>query len=240
MKMFRPVALLLALACSIAGSASADTIAPVEDVMTSAFFQGTDLVRGYAGDNRPTLRVSTDNAFGTGPETVYITFDPASFASYAGPVGQALLTVQSISGGFGADASDANPFAISAHGVSANPLTSITDNTNPAGPIAWTDFFANNILPASATQTTTVTGLGAIQFDVTAIVNDWISGSNPIFALALTGKNDTLSDGDVLHGIRNNSDAPGSTYLTIVPEPSSLVLAAVGLVVAGIEARRRR
>ncbi|MEM8495596.1 MAG: hypothetical protein AAF663_09450, partial [Planctomycetota bacterium] len=62
-------------------SAQGQTINPTEDVMTSAFFQGPNQVRGYAGDARPTFRVSSDLAFGVGPETVYIGFDSADFAA---------------------------------------------------------------------------------------------------------------------------------------------------------------
>lgn len=35
------------------------TLAPVEDAMTSSFFQGTDTVRGYPADSRSTFRVSS-------------------------------------------------------------------------------------------------------------------------------------------------------------------------------------
>ena len=216
--------------------ASATTINPVDDVMTSGFFTGTNLVRGYAGDNRNVHRVSTDNAFAvTGGETVYITFDSADFASIGGPVTQALLYVQSVSGGFGADADALNPFTVSAHALSTDPVASITDDTNPGGPTDWLTYLNNNILPANPAAQTAIDGFGEVSFDVTAIVNDWIAGSNTVFAIALTGKNDT-SGNDFLHGFLNNTENPGSTYLSLVPEPASLSLAACGLLVL---ARRR-
>jgi len=235
---FARFAVLLLVSATAATSAAA-TIPVTEDVMTSAFFTGTNLVRGYPGDARPTLRVSSDNAFGTGPETVYLTFDPAAFASYAAPVPQALLSVQSVAGGFSADATPENPFQISAHALTADPLTSVTDDTNPGGTVSWFEFFTNNILAAAPEATTTVTGFGEIQFDVTDIVNDWISGDNAVFAIALTGKNDTLSDGNVLHGIRNNTEAPGSSYLTLVPEPSTATLSLLGLTAFALVRQRR-
>jgi hypothetical protein len=235
---FARLAFLLLVGATAATSAAA-TIPVTEDVMTSAFFTGTNLVRGYPGDARPTLRVSSDNAFGTGPETVYLTFNPAAFASYTAPVPQALLSVQSVAGGFNADATPDNAFQISAHAVNADPLTSILDDTNPGGTIPWLDFFTNNILPAGPAATTTVTGFGEIQFDVTDIVNDWISGDNTVFAIALTGKNDMLSNGDVLHGIRNNTEAPGSSYLTVVPEPSALMLSLLSLTAFAFARQRR-
>lgn len=232
-----------ALLLAVAGSAPAATIPVVEDVMTSSFFTGTNLVRGYPGDVRATLRVSTDGAFGlTGAETVYLTFDASSFAGYTAPVANARLTVESIAGGFNADAAADAPFQISAHALLADPLTSITDDTNPTGTISWIDFYANQIVPASAAAITTVNGFGSVSFDVTAIVNDWISGANTVFAVALTGKHHTLNDTEFLHGIRNNSDASvlGTSYLTIVPEPSVAVLGAIATAALAIARRRRR
>jgi hypothetical protein len=51
-----------------------------------------------------------------------------------------------------------------------------------------------------------------------------------VFALALTGKNH-VAGGEFLHGFANNTEAPGSTFLTVttVPEPTALVLAALGI-----------
>ena len=141
--------LLLVLVASLATSTAghATTIPVVEDVMTSAFFSGTDRVRGYAGDNRTVHRVSSDVAFGVGPETVYLTFDSIEVAALGGSIPKAILSVESASGGFGGDATPSNPFAMSAHAVSANPLLAITDDSNPSGPIDWLDFFNDNILP---------------------------------------------------------------------------------------------
>lgn len=215
---------------AVAVTAPAATIvAPTEDVMTSAFFFGPNFVRGYAGDDRPTFRVSSDNAFGTGPETVYIGFDPSDFAAYGAPVASAVLSMQSVDGGFGANAGPADPFLVSAHAVDADPFTSITDNTNPGGLIAWDDFFASNIEAADAAAATVINGFGAVEFDVTALVNDWIGGTNSVFAIAVTAKNDpqTGNGGSgYLHGFLNNTEVPGSTFLTVnaVPEPTSLLI----------------
>src|SRR5690606_13936716 len=132
--------------CAMNVGAVSAAIAPVEDVMASSFFQGTDTVRGYAGDARLTFRVSTNNPFGTtGAETIYLTFDSADFAGYTTPVSQALLTLTSVAGGFNADASSGSPFTVSAHAVSVDPLVNITDDTNPSGTINWLDFYHNNI-----------------------------------------------------------------------------------------------
>lgn len=222
----------------------AAVIAPVEDVMTSGFFSAPDSVRGYSGDNRNVHRVSNDNAFGvSGAETVYVTFDSNDFSSFTSPIASAFLTVESASGGFGADAGPGNPFTVSAHAVDTDPLTAITDDTNPGGPIDWLTFLDNNILAADPAALTVVDGFGPVTFDVTSVVNDWIAGTNTVFALALTGKNDT-SGTDFLHGFLNNTENPGSTFLTVssVPEPTAMaMLASLGLTfVFGFARRRRR
>ena len=238
------IGLLIAAATLLASNnASALIVAIDEDVMTSGFFQGANTVRGYAGDNRVTHRVSTNNPFGTtAAETIYVTFDFDFVGTFAGPISQALLSVQSVAGGFGADAGPSNPFTVSAHAVDTNPLTAITDDTNPTGPIAWNDFFDNNIIASQPESSTVINGLGTFTFDVTSIVNDWISGANTAFAIALTGKNDT-SGLDFLHGFANNTETPGSTFLNVtttqaIPEPASMSL--LGLTIGAGALRRRR
>jgi len=77
---------------------------------------------------------------------------------------------------------------------------------------------------------------------VTGLVNDWISGDNEIYVIALTGKNDVQVGDGFLHGFGNNDDvnSTGSTFLTVsaVPEPSSAVV--LGLAMAMGVIRRRR
>lgn len=221
------------LALLLISPVGAVTIPVDQDVMTSAFFQGDNQVRGYADETplRGSHRVASDLAFGSGPETVYMTFDFDFPGSFSQPIQSATLTVESVPGGFDADASPENPFQMSVHGVSADPLATITDDTNPSGTVSWIDFFDNNILDAASEATTVVTGFGTLEFDVTSLVNSWIDGSNSIHTLALTGKTDTLSDGNVLHGIVNNSStAEVSHFLTVVvPEPASIMLMGLGL-----------
>ncbi|MEM9410133.1 MAG: hypothetical protein AAGA30_03405 [Planctomycetota bacterium] len=196
-------------------------IPPAEDVMTSAFFTGDDRVRGYLGDGRAIHRVSSDNAFGTGPETVYIQFDQLDFIDLTPPVDSATLTLTSTDGQFGANAGPGNPFLVSAHGMDEDPLLSITDNTNPSGPIGWFDFFSNNILESNKESLTAIEEFGPVTFDVTTLVNDWLTGMNANYSIAVTAKNDpqTANGGSgFLHGFVNNTEAPGSTFLTITVE----------------------
>ena len=135
------------------GLQAAVILQPNEDVMTSAFFFPPDSVRGYPGDTRPVFRVSTDNAFGVGPETIYLSFDSVfNPGDYTGPVDSAMLSMESVDGVFGANADALNPFIVSAQGVNLNPLTSITDDTNLGGPLVhWifsiTTFFQQMLRP---------------------------------------------------------------------------------------------
>jgi hypothetical protein len=214
------------------------TFSPSESVMTSSFFQGDNTVRGFSGDGRPVFRVSTDQPFASpGAETIYLTFGDV-FSAFSQTV-KAVLTVQSVAGGFNADASAANPFTVSAHAVNADPLTSIIDDTNPGGTITWLDFYSNNILAADSAAHTVVDGFGAYDFDVSAAVNGWITGANTHHALALTGKND-ISGQDFLHGFSNNTELPGSIFLTIspVPEPEEWAMLLAGLGLLGYRLRR--
>lgn len=236
---------LVALASAFAQPASAVDIAVDQDVMTSSFFQGTNTVRGYPSETtRPVMRVSTDGAFGNaGAETIYLTFN-YDFSTFSGPV-VATLTMQSTAGGFGADAGAGNPFTVSAHGVNADPLASITDDTNPSGTIGWLDFYNNNILAADSAASTAVDCTDCtVTFDVSALVNSWIAGTNTIHAIALTGKND-LSGTDFLHGFLNNDNAGtpmGYTYLSVaaVPEPETYAMLLAGLGMTGWMVRRRK
>ncbi|MEM9176171.1 MAG: PEP-CTERM sorting domain-containing protein [Myxococcota bacterium] len=223
-----PSVLALFITLGLALSAEALTVAPVEDVMTSPFFSGTDLVRGFAGDGRVTHRVSNTDPFGLpGEETIYLSFDGIDLSSFTGPI-TATLTVQSTSGNFGADAGPTNPFLVSAHGVDADPIASITDDTNPSGPIDFRTFASSNVLTADPAAFTTVDAFGPIDFDVTALVSSWISGVNTNQFIALSGRNQAPGT-DFLHGFLNESETPGSTFLTIVPEPGTALLLLLGL-----------
>ncbi len=204
---------------------------PDEDIMTSSFFFPPNSVRGYAGEGRDVFRVSNNDAFGlTGAETIYLSFQSADLSSYVNPIEKAILTMTSVDGGFSANASGGNPFTVSAHAVDTNPITSITDDTNPGGTIDWLTFYNLNIQASSPESSVAIEGFGQIEFDVTSIVNDWISGTNSELSIALTGKNDT-SGTDFLHGFLNNTETPGSTFLTInpIPEPTSGILLLVGI-----------
>ena len=97
--------------------------------------------------------------------------------------------------------------------------------TPAGGPIDWLGFFDNNVQVADPAALTVIDGFEAFEFDVTSLLEDWLSGSNSVFALAITVKNDSAGT-DFLHGFLSNSENPGSNFLTVqqVPEPSSVLL----------------
>src|SRR5262249_44761554 len=118
MKSILTITVLTSLLHITAAAGAGVVINPTEDVMTSPFFQGPHLVRGYVGDSRATFRVSTINPFGlSGGEAIYLSFSGFDFSSFTQPVQSAILTLTSVTGGFGADASAETPFLVSAHGV---------------------------------------------------------------------------------------------------------------------------
>lgn len=219
-------------------AAASLVLSPDEDVMTSGFFQGADLVRGYAGNNRPVLRVSNDAPFATaGAETIYLSFESFDPGLFSDPVSSAILTVTSVDGGFSANGSAETPFVVSAHGVDADPFATILDDTNPGGTTDWVQFYQLNILQPVGSAP--VQSFGLIEIDVTSLVNGWIAGDIAEFTIALTGKN-YFGGEDILHGFSNNSEAPGSTFLTLhtIPEPSAAMLALLGTM-AGLGRRVR-
>lgn len=109
--------------------------------------------------------------------------------------------------------------------------------------MSWLDFYNNEIETADAAALTTINSFGPVTFDVSGIVNDWITGTNTFFTIALTGLNDT-SGNEFLHGFLNNSETFGSTYLDVnnsvsaVPIPAAIWL--FGSALMGFVGVRRR
>ena len=250
MTKLRGLAGILVLAGGVlaAPAQAGTTIVVSEDVMASPFFtaygSAANPVRGYGEEsNREVLRVSSASPFGlTGAEVIYLSFD-YDFSVFSGPV-RATLNMHSVSGGFGADASAESPFLVSVHALAADPLSTIIDDTNPGGTVNWLDFQNGYLLPAASAASTLVSAFGLVSFDVSAAVNEWISGSSTVFALAVSGLNDT-SGSDFLHGFLNNNNggvSQGHTFLSISPvsEPQTYAMMLAGLGLMGAIVRRRR
>lgn len=236
----RTIAGLAVFGTTAIASAQVSTILVDEDYMTSGFFQ-SNFVRGQEADStRAVNRASPTTIFGVTGETAYFSFDfdPAAFS---GPVEQAIFSVEVVANGFFADPSAGAPVDVSLHSLTAEPLATIDINA-PSGPGSWIDFRDSQITTSSIVATTTLDGLGVFDWDITALVNDWIANGNANFAFTL-GASTLLDDAtDQAIGFVNSSSASLGGELTarisIVPTPGMAAIAAVAGGLAG--SRRRR
>ncbi|MGJ8636335.1 MAG: hypothetical protein ACSHX5_05785 [Phycisphaerales bacterium] len=228
------------LATIVTASVADTTIVTDRDYMTSGFFSADPQVRGD-NDGRGVNRVSSINPFGVFNENTYLEFNDTDWSSFDGPVDSAIFQVEMVSGGFGADSSEENPFAVSLHSLQNDPWTTI-DHLAHSGPSYYQSFVNSEITSSSVVATTSVAGSGVYEWDITALVNDWIvnGSSNFAYTIALSGILDT-SGSTFLQGIVNSSD-PSLTgsetigQIVLVPAPGALACIAG----AGLFASRRR
>ena len=230
----------IALASSIA-HAGVTSILTDRDYMTSGFFSMDPLVRGD-NDGRLVNRVSSNSPFGTFNENTYLEFNDFYWSSFSAPIDNAVFRISLVSGGFGADSDKSNPFDISMHSLTSDPWTSIDHHATSGGGF-YQDFVNTEITASSVVSTITVAGNGVYDWDITALVNDWIlnGDANHSFTIALSGILDT-SGGTFLQGLVN-STSPTLTgeetigQIVIVPAPpSALLFGAFGMYAI----RRRR
>jgi len=217
------------------------TVYTDRDYMTSGFFSMDPAVRGD-NDGRAINRVSTIQPFGVFNENTYLEFNDHDWSSFAGPVESAIFRIEVVSGGFGADSSEVSPFDISVHSLAQDPWTTI-DQSLFSGPDSYQDFASSHITTDSIVDITRVFGAGVYEWDITALVNDWIVNGDANFAqtIALSGILDT-SGGTFLQGVVNSTN-PGQTgaetigQIVVVPTPAGMILFAGFGVIAS---RRRR
>ena len=217
------------------------TVYTDRDYMTSGFFSMDPTVRGD-NDGREINRVSSIQPFGVFDENTYLEFNDYDWSLLAGPVDSAVFRIEVVSGGFGADSSEENPFDISLHSLSQDPWTTI-DPSLFSGTGSYQGFAADQITSDSVVSTTSVGGAGVYEWDITSLVNDWIVSGDANYAqtIALSGILDA-SGGTFLQGLVN-STSPGLTgdevigQIVVVPAPAGLLSFAVFGVIAG---RRRR
>lgn len=210
-----------------------------QDYMSSGFFQ-SDYLRGEEADStRATNRATSPTIFGLTGETTYFGFgfDPTAFT---GPVSSAVFRAEIVTNGFFGDPSESNPADISLHSLSSDPLASV-DQSLASGAGSWIDFRDSEITTGSIVSTTKVTGLGVYEWDITALVNEWILNGDANLAYTIGTSALTDPEGEAAVAFANSSYFEGNTALTgrivIVPAPGALGLLSLGLLGA---ARRRR
>ena len=217
------------------------TVYTDRDYMTSGFFSMDPAVRGD-NDGRAVNRVSTIQPFGVFNENTYLEFNDFDWGALGGSVESAVFRIEVVSGGFGADSDSENPFLISAHSLTQDPWTTI-DPSLFSGAGSYQDFASSHINTGSVVSSTSVAGAGVYEWDLTALVNDWILNGDANYAqtIALSGILDT-SGGTFLQGVVNSTN-PGLTgsetigQIVIVPTPAGMIsFAAFGV----IASRRRR
>lgn len=227
---------------SAVAQAEMTTVFTDRDYMTSGFFSALPLVRGD-NDGRQVNRASSNGAFSAFNENTYLEFNDFDWTSMTGPVESAVFRIEAISGGFGADSSESNLFDVSVHSLESDPWTTIDHNAT-SGEGFYQNFVNDQITSSSVVSTTTLTGNGVYEWDITNLVNDWIVNGDTNFAytIALSGIED-LSGGTFLQGFVN-STSPVLTgvetigQIVVTPAPGTgLLLGSVALYGA---ARRRR
>jgi len=227
---------VVALTIAAAGQAIAQPteILVDKDYMSSGFFQ-SDYLRGEeVGSSRVSSRVSSPTIFGVTGETTYFgfDFDPSQFS---GPVPSAVFRVETINNSFFGNPDPSNPADISVHSLSADPLA-VVDQSLASGAGSWIDFRDNEITAGSVVSTTSVDGLGVFEWDITALVNEWIANGSTNFAYTIGTSALLDPEGDAAVAFVNStySGLTGSELtarISIIPAPApGLLFASAGLI----------
>lgn len=232
---------VLVITAGVTPLVAGTTVYTDRDYMTSGFFSMDPAVRGD-NDGRQVNRVSTIQPFGVFDENTYLEFNDYDWSSLGGPIDSAVFRIEVVSGGFGADSSEESPFDISLHSLTQDPWLAI-DPSLFSGPNSYQDFASSQITSGSVISTTAVAGEGVYEWDITALVNDWILNGDSNFAqtIALSGILDD-SGSTFLQGLVNSTSPTldGTEtigQIVIVPTPASaIIFGAMGLIASG---RRR-
>lgn len=220
------------------------TIPATQAGFSSGFFFGAPALRGNESSSGVgVLGVSafpygpSSAATGLAPEVTFFGFDPAAFTSLAvADVISVRLEATTVLREFmlPVPAAD-NPVGIAARGVTQDPFTFITTGAQR------NVFYNTHLQPPGALSSTTITGAGDYAWDVTSLVQSWLSTPGALTTIALTGD----PNGDFLHGFRNPralDPPPGiPTRLVIetIPEPGAAVLSAMAMILFSSRRKRR-
>jgi hypothetical protein len=228
--MHRQILVLTMLGFSVAGSARADPITLNPDMaanIDSSLSQGNNV-----WGNAFLLAPGFANA-----DQGLIHFD---LSHVAHPVARAIMTV------YAADLQDP-PWSISPNSIysvfrntSAWQSTTVTWNSKPG---------IDPTSVSSASASPHQNGGTPFQWDVTSVVNDWISGRGANFGLTIDGQNGLLPNFDFVTQPILEPFGPTGAVPTLVletsavsptPEPTSLLLAGIGaLALVGCRFRRK-
>jgi len=211
-----------------ASSAFAASLAPTDDAMAYEFLPTTPW--GGAppfSDYLPAGLTTTGHSVKSA-----LLFDVASLGITSAEVGSATLDLFVI------------PTEDTGFGVSASPSAPVTVNVSALNAGAWNQNTVTwNTMPAAgslyASQAIT-TSTGAISFDVTQLLKDWIDGVIPNNGLVLQGAAPVGSSPNWGFVVFQSANV-GNPLLnvTVVPEPGTIALA-IGAVPALIWLGRRR
>ena len=172
----------LAFAAGISNAGIAD-IHVDQDYMSSGFFM-SDFLRGEeANSSRASNRATSPVISGFTGETSYFSFN-FDRSQFNEPVDQAMFRVENVSAGFFPDVSFENPAEISLHSLTSNPLVEI-DQDLASGAGSWIDYRDSQITTSSIIATSTIDSFGIQEWDITALVNEWIANGDTNFSYTL-------------------------------------------------------
>ncbi|MEM9167589.1 MAG: hypothetical protein AAGB48_11290 [Planctomycetota bacterium] len=229
----------LAITVSSPAAAQPTEIPVARDYMSTGFFFSSS-ADFYRGDENPSgrsaNRVSSATIAGVTGENAYFEFDFDGLG-FTAPVQQAFFRVEVV-GGFFTDPTPGNPTEVSLHSLSADPLD-VVDDTISSGPGSWREFRDNEITVSSIASTTSVTGLGVFDWDITDLVNEWIANGDSNIAYSIAASTLLDTDFEPAAAFVNSTWSGLTNEVTariVIPAPASALL--LGL--TGLAATRRR
>ena len=159
----------------------------------------------------------------------FLKFDLSGISGTA--VSSAVLMLERLDEGNHVQPSNGNPMDVHIHDMSVD-----VENTM----YSKADLFAG---VTSHQSTTTIGDAGVYSWDITALVNGWLSGSIANNGIALVATPVNSADGGLVTYFAsgtNNSAVMPNIQITAVPEPSTWLLMIGGLGLVGLMGYRRR
>lgn len=238
---FSAIALLIAAAAP--ARAATVTLAPTEpgskDVFAYQFFATSNFNNLLFGPTNFGTLLAVANTGGSSPHNIkaLIDFDLSSTGvTKSAQVGSAILTLRVVDGG-------AVGFPV------ANPSASFPiDVALALAGGAWDESTVTwNTFPAagSVVDTETISGINVdVSFDVTQAIRDWIDNPSSQFGFLLSQPTEVRNGSNTAVGAVFASSGFGSNVpslaITVVPEPSSVMLGLLGAGAVGLAIARRR